>query len=171
MEKEMCVTQKQSVRTDASALSGQDMQDVRQFLRGVRHSYLYTQTLCERAERYRQMAMRSTSRTDAVRLGGTPQRSKVETYVLELMDVHEQLKRKVDALLDQSRRAEQLISLLRDDRHRTVLQFRYLCGMTYDEIAEKLGYTLRWTHKLHSSALSQLEQICQRKAAPQNKTL
>jgi len=159
MNREMNVTQKQSeVRTSsASALLDADMQDVRQFLREVRHSYLYAQALCERAERYREMAMKATSRADAVRVSGTSSRSKVETYVLEMVDVHDELKRQTEMLLEKSRKAERLIGLLRDDRYRVVLQFRYLCGMKWEEIAKELTYTLRWTHKLHNEAIRALE--------------
>lgn len=165
MEKEMNVTQKQGVRMNASALLDADMQDVRQFLREVRHGYLYTQMLCERAERYREMAMKATSRTDAIRISGTPGRSKVETYVLELVDVHDELKKEMEKLLEKSRRAERIIGLLEDDRYRVVLQFRYLCGMKWEEIAQKLMFTLRWTHKLHNDALNALERVCRRAAA------
>lgn len=165
MNREMNVTQKQSeVRTSsASALLDADMQDVRQFLREVRHSYLYTQVLCERAERYRSMAMRATSRADALRVSGTPNRSKVETYVLELVDVHDELKRETDRLLEMSRKAEKMIGLLRDDRYRAVLQFRYLCGMRWEEIAEDMDISTRWAHSLHSQAIKALERRFRKK--------
>lgn len=163
MEKEMSLTQKQSERTNASALLDADMQDVRQFLREVRHGYLHAQMLCERAERYREMAMRATSRIDAIRTSGTPGRSKVETYVLEMIDVHDELQKEMESVLDRSRRAEKLIGLVQDDRYRAVLQFRYLCGMRWEEIAQKLMFTLRWTHKLHRNALDELERLCRRK--------
>lgn len=156
MIEEKIVTQKQSVRTNASALLDADMQDVRQFLKEVRHSYLYTQVLCERAERYRSMAMRATSRVDALRVSGTSERSKMETYVLEMVDVHDELKRETDRLLEKSRKAERIIGLLPDQRQRMVLQLRYLCGMKWEDMADKLHYTLRWMHKLHRDALDTL---------------
>lgn len=164
MNREMDWTQKQSeVRTSsASALLDADMQDVRQFLREVRHSYLYTQVLCERAERYRSMAMRATSRVDALRVSGTPNRSKVETYVLEMVDVHDELKRETDKLLEKSRKAEKLIRLLPDHRHRMVLQLRYLCGMKWEEVAKEMVISLRWVHRLHGAALKELEYMRER---------
>lgn len=136
-----------------------DAKNVRSYLREVRHLYLRTMVLCERAKRYREMAMRATSRTDAVRVSGTSNRSKVDTYVLELWETHDELKRETHRLMDQSREAEIIISLLDDQRLRAVLQFRYLCAMDWEEIAQKLNYTLRWVHKLHREALDTLEEI------------
>lgn len=157
MIEEKIVAQKQSVRTNASALLDADMQDVRTFLREVRHSYLYTQVLCERAERYREMATKATSRADALRTSGTPGRSKVETYVLEMVDVHDELKRATEKLMEKSRKAEKLIGLLKDERYRAVLQLRYLCGMKWEEIAHDLFISSRWAHMLHSQAIRALE--------------
>ena len=132
------------------------MEDVREYLREIRHKYLYAQVLCERAQRYREMAMRATGRTDAIRVSGTGDRSKVEKYILELWDVHNELQKEIGELMEKSRTAEKLIETLKDDRHRSVLQLRYLCGMTWDDIAERLHFTLRWVHKLHREAIEKL---------------
>lgn len=142
---------------DASALTAEKRMDVREYLREVRHRYQYAQTLCERANRYREMAMRATGRTDAIRLSGTTRRSKVEDNVLAMVDVHRELKERIEELMRETRRAEKLISILPDGRHRSVLQLRYLCGMGWEEIAEKMQYTLRWVHKLHREATDQLQ--------------
>lgn len=148
---------KHSSGRDASALKAGPTGSVKDYLRDVRHRYQYAQTLCERAQRYREMAMRATGRTDALRLSGTPRRSKVEDNVLAMVDVHRELKGQIEALMQESKRAERLIAALPDARHRTVLQMRYLCGMGWEEIADRMNYTLRWTHKLHSEAIGQLE--------------
>jgi len=142
---------------DASALTDGKMTDVRSYLRDVRHRYRYAQTLCERANRYREMATRATGRTDALRLSGTSRRSKVEDNVLAMVDVHRELKERIEGLMQETKRAERLISILPDPRHRSVLQLRYLCSMGWEEIADKMQYTLRWVHKLHSEALERLQ--------------
>ena len=147
---------KRSRGGDASALTETDILDVKEYLRDVRHRYQYAQTLCQRAERYREMAMRATGRMDAVRLSGTSRRSKVEDNVLAMVDVQMELKKEIDALMAETKRAEKLISHLQDRKLRSVLQMRYLCGMTWEEIAQKMQYTLRWVHQLHRKAIRQL---------------
>ena len=57
-----------------------------------------------------------------------------------------------------TREAEKLIATLRDERYRSVLQLRYLCGYDWQEIADRLHFSLRWTHKLHGEALQELKQ-------------
>lgn len=148
---------KMSGAEEASASAVEEIGDVRDYLRGIRHRYAYAQVLCERAQRYREMAMKATGRVDAVRLSGTPMRSRVEDNVLAMLDTHAELKRQSEDLVRESRKAEKLIATLGDIRHRTVLQLRYLCGMRWDEIAEKMHFTQRWVHKLHREAIEALE--------------
>ena len=155
-EKQWNSTEEQSVRAHAPALKESEKTDIRSELRDVRHCQLRTIALCARAEKYREMAMRATGRTDAIRVSGTNDRSKVEKYILELWDVHNELQKEISKLMERSRAAEKLIETIRDDRHRTVLQLRYLCGMTWDDIAERLHFTLRWVHKLHKEAIEKL---------------
>jgi len=80
-------------------------------------------------------------------------------YVADLMDAHRELQKEIRRLLRSSREAEKKILRLQDGRHRAVLQLRYLCAMDWDEVADKLHYTLRWTHKLHREALEQLTEL------------
>lgn len=73
--------------------------DVKEYLREVRHAFWRADVLSARAERYRELATRATGRMDALRLGGTPIRSKVENYVLELMQAHQELQDQISELL------------------------------------------------------------------------
>lgn len=156
IEKQWSRTEEQSVRAHAPAKSGEGSLNVRMMLRDVRHCQLRTLTLCARAEKYREMAMQATGRIDAIRVSGTGERSKVETYILELWDVHNELQEEISRLMEKSRKAEMLIQTLEDERHRAVLELRYLCAMTWEEIAGKLHFTVRWVHKLHKEALDTL---------------
>ncbi len=126
-------------------------------LREVRHAHLRTEVLCARAERYREMAMRATGRVDAVRLSGTSRHSNVETYVLELIEVHAELQKEIARLRKKAQAAARIIATLPDDRYRAVLQLRYLCALDWQEIADRLHFSLRWVHKLHNGALCQLD--------------
>ena len=145
-EKQWNRTVEQSVRAHAPAESSEGTLDVRMQLRDVRHCQLRTLTLCARAETYREMAMQATGRVDAIRVSGTGERSKVEKYILELWDVHNELQQEISRLMAKSREVEQHIARLPDERHRAVLELRYLCGHTWEEIAERLHFLLRWVH-------------------------
>ena len=146
-----------SVNTNETSASA-DLQEVRMYLRRVRTAHRRADLLCAQAEKYRTLAMRATGRTDAIRVSGTPRRSNVETYVLELVDTHARLQQEINQLLQYSRDAEKLILKLPDESQRAVLQLRYLCAMNWEEVAERLHFSLRWVHKLHADAIANLAQ-------------
>lgn len=133
-------------------------EEVRRSLREVRHAHMRAEVLCARAERYREMAMRATGRADAIRLGGTSQNSKVETYVLELIDVHADLQKEISELMRLSREMEKRIGVLESDSQRAVLQLRYLCAYDWQDIADRLHFSLSWVHRLHREGIEKLAQ-------------
>lgn len=147
----------ESVKEEMSASA--NMQEARMYLRQVRDAYRRSEVLCAQADKYRDLATRATGRMDAVRVSGTSRRSNVETYVLELVETHDRLRREIHRLLNISTQAEELISKLPDSRHRAVLQMRYLCALDWEEVAQRLHFTIRWAHKLHREALMELDKI------------
>lgn len=155
----MTATEKMNMSVNEEKSASANMQEARMYLRQVRDAYRRSEVLCAQADQYRELATRATGRMDAVRVSGTSHRSNVETYVLELVDAHDRLRREIHRLLNISRQAEELISRLPDGRHRAVLQMRYLCALDWEEVAERLHFTIRWAHKLHREALWELDQI------------
>lgn len=49
------------------------------------------------------------------------------------------------------------IRAIPDDKQKKVLTYRYISGMSWEEIAVKIGYTYRHTTRLHGEALQNLK--------------
>lgn len=75
---------------------------------------------------------------------------------------------RIDTIVDQINKAvtdvltyrEQMLAYIdtvRDNRLAAVLEYRYIDGFTWEQIAVKMGYTYRWVCKLHGLALSKLD--------------
>lgn len=47
--------------------------------------------------------------------------------------------------------------------YRRLLTMRYISLMTWEQIAEKMRYDIRWVYRLHKKALSELKEIIQAK--------
>ena len=65
--------------------------------------------------------------------------SKIEDEIMELC----RLKREIMATIDR----------VEDSRYRMLLEFRYRSGYTWEQIAEAMGYDVRWVYHLHGEAL------------------
>ena len=61
----------------------------------------------------------------------------------------------VDVLAERERLEEKL-SRIQDEKARTLLELRYLHGLSWEDVAENMFYSLRWVMKLHRRALQRL---------------
>lgn len=104
-------------------------------------------------DHYKYMAGGGTSGVSALRDSGTSNHSKVEDYVIKMVDLEREIDAEVDALVDLRREAVALIALINDDRYRTILTMRYIDMAMWEFIGEAIHYNKRQAQRLHGKAL------------------
>ena len=82
-----------------------------------------------------------------------------EDTIISLMDSEEELNREIDRLVKLKKEIGEMIKRVEDDNCRMILAKRYLCYMSWDEIAEDMHYTMRWVLKLHQRGIDRIESI------------
>ena len=60
---------------------------------------------------------------------------------------------KLDVILNEEKEIETVIDKLKDSRERTIMRYRYISGLEWEEVCVRAHYSWQWTHKLHKSAL------------------
>ena len=63
---------------------------------------------------------------------------------------------KLDIILNEEKDIEQVIDSLKDSRERTIMRYRYISGLEWEEVCVKSHYSWKHTHRLHSSALNKI---------------
>ena len=63
---------------------------------------------------------------------------------------------KLDVILNEEKEIEKVIDALKDSRERTIMRYRYISGLEWEEVCVKAHYSWRQTHYLHSSALEKI---------------
>ena len=111
----------------------------------------------EMASRYRDMAMRSTGSMQAVRVGGTPARSKVEDGMCAFMDICKDIEEEARALREMMRETHTVLSRLTDGAEREVLELRYLSGLNWMDVARRMCYDERTVRRIHVRALEHVQ--------------
>ena len=129
--------------------------DVRHTLEEARASIRRIKAINARIDFYTETATRATGSMEAVRVSGTGNRSKVEDNVVRLIDAREMLDRELARCEGVIAQAERLIGMLEEPKH-SVMAYRYLMGMQWDEIAQVVSYDKRYVYKLHGWALQDL---------------
>ena len=80
----------------------------------------------------------------------------------KIVDLQAEINRDIDALVDLKRDIVALIKRVDNTEYQTLLEKRYLCFMTWEQIAVDLNYSIHHLYNLHNSALEMCERIWQR---------
>ena len=96
---------------------------------------------------------------------GSPNRNihQMENFIVKLMDMRGELSRQAAQLLDLKDEIMNVISQVEKVEHRTLLELRYLCFKSWDEIADDMNYGTRYIHIMHGKALAEVDDILMEK--------
>ena len=64
---------------------------------------------------------------------------------------------KLDVILNEEKDIEGVIDSLKDSRERTIMRYRYISGLEWEEVCVKAHYSWQHTHRLHAEALNKLK--------------
>ena len=111
--------------------------------------------LCEECVRLRSLAERvGCGQLSDMPKGKNSNPSAYFTRVIEqLIEKENEINAKIDEMLIVRDEISSTIDSVSDATLRTLLRFRYICGMTWEEIAVKMYYTYQWVCELHGRAL------------------
>lgn len=110
----------------------------------------------ERIEHWRLLAESTTITLKEMPGGSGCATSLVENCVANIVDLEQELVEEIEDLIEAERIVGQAITLLEDPADRALLELRYLNYLTWPEIADRLGKTLRWIMTLHKNILEKI---------------
>ena len=76
--------------------------------------------------------------------------------IAQYIEIGEEITRELQKLHRMRREIRSIISTLGDDTLQTLMMYRYISGMTFEQIAVKLDCSWRWAIALHGRALEKL---------------
>lgn len=81
---------------------------------------------------------------------------RMEDVIIKIIDLENEINTEIDRLVDIKREITCLINGVSNPEEQTLLELRYLCFKTWEQIAVDMGYSLQNVYKLHSKALKNL---------------
>ena len=73
-----------------------------------------------------------------------------------LIDLEHTMNAQIREMCKVKRLAMEVIEAVEEARYREVLELYYLDGFTWEQVAEQMGYDLRWIYRLHGRALKKV---------------
>ena len=91
--------------------------------------------------------------------------SSLEDAIIRLMEAEEELNRQIDQLVDTKIEIGKLIEKVHNESYRLLLEKRYLCFLSWDQIAAEMHYSRRWVLNKHERALEVADRLLREKEA------
>ena len=111
----------------------------------------------ETARRYRDMATRATGSTEAARVSGGGTRSKVAENMDRYIDIEKAIERDAERLRDKITMTMALIDGVGAPERKELLELRYLCGLTWECVGQRMRYDKRQSQRIHKRALEDVQ--------------
>ena len=73
--------------------------------------------------------------------------------VSKIVGLQAEINRDIDRLVDLKREMVRLIKAVDNTEYQTLLELRYLCFKTWEQIAVDMGYNVRHVYRLHDEAV------------------
>lgn len=122
-------------------------------------------------------SLRSLTQRVTVAYGGevvshTRNVTSLQDTIARLMETEEELNQEIDRLVDLKIEIADVISRVHNESYRLILEKRYLCFLSWDQIGTDLHYTHRWLLTKHDRAVDVVEKLLsqeiQHKKAPES---
>ena len=102
------------------------------------------------------LATKCTSAITGMPHNPSPSQSTMADAIYKIVDLQELLKKDLSALVDLKREIMGVINGIENDEYKTVLEKRYLCFLSWEQIAVDMGYEMSWLYRLHQRALEKV---------------
>jgi DNA-directed RNA polymerase specialized sigma24 family protein len=125
------------------------------YLKQYKNLDKYINHLLEECERLRTRAEKVTPTLTGMPTGGDGENQR-ELAICKLVDLNNEINEKIDQYVDLGCDIQATIDGIGDIHFRQLLTYRYIDGMTFEEIAVCMNYSWKQIHRLHSQALNKI---------------
>ena len=113
----------------------------------------------EQLKRLKEMATNVTSVISDMPRSASPNPHKMEDAVLRLAAMETEIDADIGRLVNLKIEITRTIWQVEDENCRTLLEMRYINFRQWEDIAEAMGITVRWLHRLHAKALRLVDEF------------
>ena len=121
-------------------------------------------TLLEERARLWALATKMSSPLTGMPSGGSGE-DPLAHAVERIMLLDRTINEVVDNYVDTRDEIAAVITQVEDGRYRLLLHCRYILGLGWEDIGNRMSYDLRWIHRLHGCALLAVQNILYKSAA------
>ena len=104
-----------------------------------------------------ELAAKCTSTITGMPKNPSHSTSMMEEAVGKIIDLQAEIDGDIGQLVDLKRDMVSIIKAVQNTEYQTLLELRYLCFKTWEQIAVAMGYNLRHVYRLHDEAVESIK--------------
>lgn len=104
----------------------------------------------------RELAAKATSTLTDTPSSGTRNIHSMEGIIVKMMELESEINYDIDVLVDLKKEIMSIIKKINNPEQQTLLELRYLCFKTWEQIAVDMGYSIQNAYKVHDKALENI---------------
>ena len=105
----------------------------------------------------RELATKATATLSDMPGNASPNTHRMEDIIVKMVDLENEINADIDSLVDLKAEMVSVIKNVRNPELQTLLELRYLCFRTWEQIADELGYSIESIYRLHREALKNIK--------------
>ena len=107
--------------------------------------------------RLRETATNCTATLSDMPRPDSPNRQRMADTICKIVDLEREINEDIDRLVDLKAEARRVINAVSDPDQQLILELRYLCFKTWEQIAVQMNYSTKYVFDLHRTALKMIE--------------
>lgn len=113
----------------------------------------------DQVQSLRELTVKATSTLSDTYSSGNGNKQNMEGVIVKIIDLENEIDEEIDKLVDLKHEIVSLIKQVKNPEYKTLLELRYLCFRTWEQIAVEMRYDLSWIHRLHKKALIEIKTL------------
>lgn len=113
----------------------------------------------EQVDSLNELATKATSTLTGMPKNPNKSKSIVADTVVKIIDLQTEINKDIDRLVDLKREIVAMIKSVSNTEHQTLLELRYLCFKSWEQIAVDMGYNVRHVYRIHDEAVEKIKLI------------
>ena len=129
----------------------------KEYLSYARYLDIRINSKIEQVASLNELATKCTSTISDMPRNPNRDKSGMADAIDKIISLQDEINKDIDALVDLKHQIVSQIKAIPNVEHQTILEKRYLCFGTWEQIAADMGYSLQYTFRVHAQVLKEFE--------------
>jgi len=113
----------------------------------------------EQVQSLRELSVKASATLTDMPRSSTRNVQRMEDIIANMVDIETEINNDIDDLISTKQEVMSIIKGVAKPEHQSLLELRYMCFKSWEQIACELNYSVSWVLKVHHKALRAVDEV------------